>query len=264
MAYRFNFTGRKRVLEAEAKIHVEKEGKYLKVRLEQTFSTRNIYSADDIVMLEAIRRTKLRRCQLGTIGGLPQSVPAEFPDFPNGEEVYYRLRIIDPKTHKLKGLAKTLKDADKMQKPTDIDPLLPVRLSQPEDGLGNLFWTVNFDNGFPLLIISSKKFNNYDPVKSPEFKALVLPEAFREILTNAFIHSAVSGGFPEWAEKWRTFTMVNLGVAGCPETTPERLDENYIRSTSEWIDEVIRHFADYITLSAISIKNLTRMEYGNE
>ena len=77
MAYRFNFTGRKRVLEAEAKIHVEKDAKPLKVRLEQTFSTRNLYGADDIVMLEAIRRTKLRRCNLGTVGGLQQNTRAD-------------------------------------------------------------------------------------------------------------------------------------------------------------------------------------------
>ena len=59
MAFRFNFTGRNRVREAEAQIHVVKDVKPLKVVLEQTFSTsgRHIYDDNDIVMLEAIRRT---------------------------------------------------------------------------------------------------------------------------------------------------------------------------------------------------------------
>ena len=87
MAFRFNFTGRKRVLEAEAKVHVVKDAKPLKVVLEQTFSGKSIYSPDDIVMLEAIRRTKLRRFSLGTVGNLQHETIAEFPDFADGKEV---------------------------------------------------------------------------------------------------------------------------------------------------------------------------------
>ena len=265
MAYRFNFTGRKRVLEAEAKIHVIKDAQPLKVRLEQTFSTptRHLYDENDIVMLEAIRRTRLRRCCLGTVGNLPVNATAEFPDFPDGKEVYYRLRIIDPVTHKLKGLAKTLKDADREENPTDLEPILPVKLSQPEDGLGNLFWLVRYDVETPVLIISRKKFNSYDSVKSPEFKAFVLPEVLREVLTHAFILSA-SVGFPEWAEKWNKFVTVNLGVRGGPDNPPDELEERYINDTRDWIDNAVHEFANYLNLSTISIPNLTVTEDGNE
>ena len=267
MAYRFNFTGRKRIHEADAKIHVHKDARPLKVTLEQSFSasSRNLYSNDDLVMLEAIRRTKLRRYPLGIIGQLPPTITAEFPDFPNGEEVYYRLRIIDSQTHKLKGLAKTLKDADREHKAADLAPLLPVALSQPDDGLGDRFWMVKLcSNEDPVLIISSKKFNSYEPVKSPEFKALVLPEVLREVLTYAFIHTAFSEGLPEWAENWKTFVTVNLGVEGCPETSPEAPDENYIQETSQWIDDAVRAFAAHFNLSTISIRNLTEMEDSYE
>ena len=267
MAYRFNFTGRKRVLEAEAQIHVIKDITPLKVRLEQTFSSssRHFYSDNDIVMLEAIRRTKLRRCFLGKVGELQKDTIAEFPDFSDGKEVYYRLRIVDPITHKLKGLAKTLKDADKEQTPADLEPLLPVALSQSDDGLGNRFWMVNCDSESPVLIISSKKFDSYEPVKSPEFRALVLPEVLREVLIYAFIHSASSGSFPEWAEKWKIFVSVNLGVVdGRPDTPPDELDENYIQKTLRWIDNAVRQFADNSQLSTIFIKNLTTTEENHE
>ncbi len=268
MAYRFNFTGRKRVLEAEAQIHVIKDVTPLTVRLEQTFSSsdRHFYDNNDIVMLEAIRRTKLRRFPLGTVGALQKNTIAEFPDFPDGKEVYYRLRIVDPVTHKLKGLAKTLKDADKEQKPSDLEPLLPVALSQPNDGLGNRFWMVRCDGESPELIISSKKFDSYEPVKSSEFRALVLPEVLREVLIYAFIHSASSSGRfpPEWAEKWETFVAVNLGVGGGPEPPPNGLDDNYIQKTLQWIDDAVRKFADNSRLSEIIIKNLTTTEESNE
>ena len=262
MAYRFNFTGRKRVLEADAKINVVKDASPLKVVLEQAFSHRNLYDAKDIVMLEAIRRTKLRRCKLGTIGELQQKMIAEFPGFSDGEEVYYRLRIIDPVTHKLKGLAKRLINAEKGNKPADIEPLLPVAFSQPDDGLGNRFWMIDYDSTGPVLILSNKKFGSHEPVKSPEFKALVLPEVLREVLTYAFIHSALEG-YPEWAEKWKSFVAVNLGVVGGPEE-PKTFDESYIQDTLRWIDDAIRAFADYTNISAISIKNLTITEDGNE
>ena len=269
MAFRFNFTGRKRIPEAEAQIHVIKEDvTHLKVVLEQTFTSsgRNIYDGNDIVLLEAIRRTKLRRCSLGTVGELQKDTIAVFPDFPNGKEVYYRLRIVDPVTHKLKGLAKTLKDADREQKPTDVESLLPVALSQSEDELGNLFWKVKFESEEPILIITSKKFNSYEPVKSPEFRALVLPEVLREVLVYAFIHSASSSGSfpPEWAEKWETFVSVNLGIGGGPEPPPNGLDDNYIQKTLQWIDDAVRSFADKYQLSTISIKGLTTPEESNE
>ncbi len=264
MAFRFNFTGRKRVLEAEAKIHVIKDAKPLKVRLEQTFSGRSQYAPGDMVMLEAIRRTKLQRCSLGSIGNLQND--AEFSAFPNGKEVYFRLRIIDPTTHRLKGLAKALKDADKEQIPTDIEPLLPVALSQPADGLGDRFWKMRLEQeSDPVLIISSKKFSSYDPVKSVEFKALILPEVLRQVLAYAFILSSPSGDFPEWSAKWKTFVSINLGVDGCPEKCPGQDDlESYISETSRWIDDACRAFARYINLSDAAIKNLTGTEDGNE
>ena len=265
MAFRFNFTGRKRVLEAEAKVHVIKGAKHLKVRLEQTFSNKNYYSPSDIVVLEAIRRTKLRRYPLGTIGDLQSETIAEFPDFLDGKEVYFRLRVFDPATHILKGLAKNLRNGDCDQKPTDLEPLLPVALSQPDDTIGNRFWMVKLSQGSsPVLIISSNKFNSYEPVKSAEFKALVLPEVLREILIYAFIHSVPTGGFPDWSEKWRVFVGENLGVLGCPENPPDKFDESFITGTLQWVDDAVRAFADYTNLSSLTIKNLTNTEDGNE
>ena len=146
-----------------------------------------------------------------------------------------------------------------------MEPLLPVALSQSEDNMGSRFWKVRLEqNNYPVLVISSKKFNSYEPVKSAEFKALVQPEVLRQVLTSAFILSAPTGGFPEWAEKWRTYVSVNLGVRGCPEAAPSSVDESYITEVSKWIDDAVRSFADHFNLSSVSIKNLTTTEDGNE
>lgn len=262
MANRFNFTGRKRILESQAKIHVLKETKPLKVIFEQTFSGASFYDCNDRVMLEAIRRTRKERCDLGTIGGLKKETPVEFRMFPDGKEVYYRVSVVDQSTKRLKGMAKRLTDADREQRPTDLDPILPVALSQDEDNLGSRFWMVRFSEGEgPVLVISSKKFASYEPVKSAEFRAFVWPEALRQVLSYAFMQCWES--FPSWSEKWAIFATQILGVAGAPENEPESPDSTYMENTSNWIDETVRAFASRFNLSAITIKNLTSTEDGN-
>ena len=262
MANRFNFTGRRRILESQAKVHVTKDAKPLKVILEQTFSSSSHYKPDDRVMLEAIRRTRRERQELGVIGNLKKDTTVEFAMFADGNEVYYRLSVVDPQTNRLKGMAKRLKDADREQKPTDLDPILPVALSQNEDELGHRFWMVRFTGSEgPTLVISSRKFASYEPVKSAEFRAFVWPEALRQVLTYAYIQCW--DGFPSWAGKWKTFAEQMLGEPGAPEAEPQSPDGDYMMKTADWIDAVVRKFAIRFNLAAVTIKNLTRSEDGN-
>lgn len=262
MANRFNFTGRRRILESQAKVHVIKDAKPLKVVLEQTFSSSGYYKPDDRVMLEAIRRTRRERCEIGVIGSLQKETEIEFPMFADGNEAYYRLSVVDPQTNRLKGMAKRLTNADKEQKPTDLDPILPVALSQDEDELGSRFWMVRFTGSEgPTLIISSKKFASYEPVKSAEFKAFVWPEVLRQVLSHAFIQCW--DGFPEWAVKWKVFSEQMLGEPGAPTAEPKVPDSTYMIKTTEWIDAVVRKFASHFNLASVTIKNLTRAEDGN-
>jgi hypothetical protein len=57
---------------------------------------------------------------------------------------------------------------------------------------------------------------------------------------------------------------INLGVGGCPSTAPDNVDESYITETLQWIDDAVRAFADHFNLSAVTIKNITNSEDGNE
>lgn len=262
MANRFNFTGRRRILESQAKVHVVKDAKPLKVILEQTFSASSHYNSDDRVMLEAIRRTRRERQELGLIGCLQKETMVEFSMFEDGNEAYYRLSVVDPQTNRLKGMAKRLKDADREQKPTDLDPILPVSLSQDEDELGNRFWMVRFTGSEgPTLVISRRKFASFEPVKSAEFRAFVWPEALRQVLTYAYIQRCY--GFPQWEAKWKTFAEQMLGEPGAPDAEPQMPDENYMEETANWIDAVVRRFASRFNLASVTIKNLTRSEDGN-
>lgn len=259
MAFRFNFTGRKRIKVEEAKIKVVKNATPLKIRLEQFFSSSPIYNADDEVLIDAVSSTRLERLSLGKIGELQRETSVEFKSFYDAKKVSFNIRVVDVKTKRLKGLAKKLKDSSRASTPADVESIFPVSLSHPEDNIGNRFWMLRLsDAEDPVLIISSKKFKGYEAVTSPEFKSLVLPEALRQILTYAFIQRW--SNFPAWTEKWIKFIYEMSGNTNGPIESPTHLDDAYMEQTLLWIDDVIREFANYINLSDITIKNLTASE----
>lgn len=250
MPQRFNFTGRKRILETQAKIHVIKEAKPLKICLEQTFA--NNYSSDDIVIIEAIRRTKKERVPLGSVSQIAPQNAISFKSFQDGNEVFFRISVVDPLTNKLKGLAKRLRDADKNQNPSNVRSILPVALSQEEDEMGDCFWTLKYSEANPLLLLSSKKFSSFEPLKSAEFKALVWPEILRQILV--YIYIIRWDDFPEWEEDWKKYVEENIGMPGAP-VPQSTFNDEYIGKVIDWIDQAVKMFAQHENLSSIVIPN---------
>ena len=253
MPQRFNFTGRKRIFEDEAKIHVLKDTNPLKIHLEQSFSSSQCYSPNDIVMIEAIRRTRRDRVQIGKISELANSEEIVFQSFQDGNDVLFRIYVVDPSTSKKKGQAKRLRDADKSQNPSSIKSILPVELSQEEDEMGDCFWKLKFDDNNPLLLLSSKKFSSFEPTKSSEFKALVWPEILRQVLV--YIYIVRWNAFPSWEEDWKKYVEVVIGAVGAPKEEPQNPDEEYIERTMDWINDAVRGFAQHVNLSDTVIPN---------
>ncbi len=267
MSRRFNFTKRRRIYEAEAKISVVQGALSagLTIKLEQTFAREGGYDEEDEVFIEAVQRIKVQRCRLGKILELQTKpiITVTFSSFKDEKEVHYRIRVVDFQTKKLKALAKNLHQVNRAQKSTELDSILPVALSVPEDQIGERFWKVSCLMGTndPVLILSSKKFSSYDSVRSAEFKALVWPEVLRQVLTYAYILHWNSP--PEWSEKWARFVTENLGIPGIPDV-PTNADDDYITKTADWIESAVCEFASRFSLSDVTIKGLTTTEDGNE
>lgn len=256
MAYRFNYTHRKRIREAQAIVRVLKGETPLRVTLEQTFS--DGYDAESNVVLEAIRRTKAQRIFLGKIKELERFCSIEFSDFVDSDGVYFRVKVLNSVSRKVEGLAKQLKDANEKRDPTDSESLLPVAFDQPEDNLGDRFWMVKCsDVQSPVLILSRRKFSGFSPVTSQEFQALVLPEVLRQILSFAYIQKWRD--YPTWEIQWRRFVEERLGCPGAP-SSPETPDEEYMERTAQWIDDAVNCFSKRFNLKDITIKGLTNEE----
>jgi len=259
MAFRFNYTKRKKILLSHIEVRVQKNAKPLSIFLHLDLSSYREFESTDSAVIEAIRRTKSERVELGTVGDLNQEKTAVvFSDFPDGTDVYYRFKIIDPKTRRIKGLAEEVHQADRPDKPSDLEPLFPISFADPEDGLKERFWKVSFtDPKNPVLLLSRNKFQSRDCVKSDEFKALVWPQALRDVLVHAFIVRA--GDPPSWRDKWRKYAIERLGTDAPPADS--LFSENpcsYCASAEEWIDEAIALFSAHFGLGAVTIKNLTK------
>jgi hypothetical protein len=259
MAFRFNYTNRKKILTSDIEVRVLKDVSPLKIFLHLNLANYRDFIPTDIVVIEALCRTKSERIDLGTLGNLNQEKTAiEFPEFPDGLDVHYRFKIIDAKTRKIKGLAEEIHNADRPPQLADLEPLFPIAFSQPEDDLKERFWKVSFSEPKnPVLVISKAKFQSRDCVKSNEFKAFVWPQALRDVLVHAFIVGV--GGNISWQEKWKAYAVERLGANNPPAA--KEFDEDpvsYLETIETWIDEVVALFSSYFGLGAVTIKNLTK------
>ena len=259
MAFRFNYTKRQKIFLPDIEVKLSKEATPLKVFLHLDLSGYPEFKETDLAVIEAIRRTKAERVELGKVGELNQDKTAiEFSEFPDGLDVYYRFKIIDPDTRRIKGLAEEVHPVDRPAKPADWEALFPVSLADPEDGLNERFWMVSFTNPqHPVLLLSRKKFTSRDCVKSDEFRSLVWPQAFRDVLVHTFIVRI--GNPPAWIEEWRTYVVERLGgEAPPPETLFDDNSNEYLERTENWIDEAVALFSSAFSLGMVTIKNLTR------
>lgn len=250
MAFRFNYTQRERILLSDVSVSVEHEIQPLKVFLVAQLEGYKSLLPNDRVVLEAIRRTKAQRQALGTVAELGDKKAVVFDEFPDGEDVYYRLKIVDANTPRIKGMAEEIHRADKPNQETPMEGILPVQFADPNDGLKEQFWGIHYSASGPVLLLAPGKIRNKECVKLPEFKALVLPQALRNILTYAFL--VCGENTPSWADAWKTFAEAK-GAGAPPEWTMDNGPE-----TLDWIDIVVANFSEHIRLGAVEIKGITR------
>lgn len=257
MAFRFNYTDRKKILLSEVEIHTVQGESPLAIYLSCDFRNCSHYTPTDIVVIEANRFAKAQRVDLGAVGMLPAKQKVVFNEFVDSANVKYRIRVVDPLTKRLKGLARMVKPNDKPEELGDLDPILPVAIADSEDGLGDRFWKLTFPPEGPVLLLHGAKLT-HESVKSNEFKALVWPTILREVLLEAFVVQI--GNFPSWACKWKTFLINVLGVDNVPDEWDQARQDMpaYIEDTVKWIDVVQAAFSKHFALKDVEINGLTK------
>ena len=250
MAHRFNYTQRERIRLEHVSVSVAHDTSPLKVYLVAQLGAYKTFADNDRVVLEAIRRTKAQRKDLGLVSTLGEKKEVVFDEFSDGEDVYYRLKVVDAASPRIKGMAEEIHRADKPDPQTPMQGILPVQFADPTDGLKEQFWKIDFQSTGPVLLLAPGKVRNKECVKTPEFRALVWPQAMRNILTFAYLICA--DDTPEWADNWGKFAEAK-GAGKPPEW-----DEKNLLEIHEWIDQAVACFSEHARLNTVEIKGITK------
>lgn len=228
-----NYTGRKRILEADARIVLHSAQDEVAL-FDATLDLAAYKFPDDArVYVEAYRQTRWMRFTFGAIAEIRIPEDRRLIEFDSPEAILFRVRVTSGDG--AKGLL--LGEADRIRPRTadeEEEPklsLLPVQKAK----LGQRVWQLNMENG-PILQINERLENWRDVVRRPGFIPVICPAVFREILSTILhFHKHFETDDEKWESRWLQFAINQPGISSLPgEEDGEKIDE--------WIDEVIASF----------------------
>lgn len=232
---RFNYTGRKRLDQNDARIfaHQANNGG---VEFDAELSLVGYELPDDaLVSVEAYRQTSWMRFPCGTVGTLQIPPDRRLREFDSPEGVLFRVRVTSA-SHPA-GLLLAEADRISPRLPEEVEEnrisLLPVK---PDDDLGDEIFRVDFTDK-PILLINSRVGDWRSVAREPVFISLTFPTAMREILTR-ILH--VERHFEtqdttDWKSQWLNFS---IHLPGVPDLPSEDEEDNIDR----WIEEAVASF----------------------
>jgi len=246
----FNFTGRKRIRQADVSVTVFDRGDGAPASFDASVNLLPYdLPADAPVFLEAYRQTGWMRFKLGTVGNLKVPDDRRLTEFDSTEALHFRVRVIAPGENQ-----KMLAEADKipLRKPGEPGPresLLPVEASP---AIGHEVWRLDTrsgtDEGPVLQVNADIQDGNWRGVSSsPVFQALVFPAVLREILVRILVHDRHKKDQDDedvsldWRDKWLAFAD-KLSPTGHQELDVPDPQEPVPDEVFDWIDGVVEAF----------------------
>lgn len=173
-----NFTGRVDIDRDRISIRLrDSDGKILLDVTELDLSGLNLPDSAEVAV-EAYRQTTKVRVACGQVGALTKPQDIELEDFDVADNIQLRVRVVggEGPDH-----GKILAVADHLRAVTgedhDSEPLLKLQRVD----LGDLVWKFGVDADRPILYINKNLRNHDGLINSEAFKALVLPEFFRQV-----------------------------------------------------------------------------------
>lgn len=239
----YNFTGRQRIERSHVAIrrrNAPDDDPEIEVQLNLAEFD---FSSTARVYLEAyasVRTTAWLRCDISNPFDSTATQVITLLGFANVPSVMFNVRVVEPRSNRLLGLAEAIPWTNLVDDVADADGLLPV---QSQD-IGELAWGMDFDPlGKPVLLISDRLWRHRSELFASQlFRSLVLPEVLRKVLIRALSdRSEIDADIPDghWFGDWVAWMRENselLSHAQALETL-ESGDEQ------SWIDDVVREFA---------------------
>ena len=238
MISRINRTGRKDIQKRHIKLALRRGEKPIFDLSLQLASYG--FPPDARVRVEAGRSNAVQRWDFGAVGQItpPSDEERRMTDVP--EAATFRVFVVAADgSGKLFGHVRSTR------------PLRPIGslLGLTPRDLGDEVWRVEFDEngGAPELLVNSRIDGISEIARSdPAFRSLVMPEAFRTILTRMVL---IERGDPDdgegpWAD-WFGLARDYLPDGGEPPSlAPGPVDIAELDRAREWIDEVVHAFAE--------------------
>lgn len=244
-----NFTGRKRILEQDAKIKLIPLGDGLssfdaELRLDG-------YGLPSLarVFVEAFERTRYQRFSYGVVGALkpPPKSDRVLTEFRGCELIRFRVKVVSAQER----AGTLLGEAD------GITPRLPGeaehtdRLSllhvKPAE-IGDLVWKLNYPdgpNGSVVLLINQSIPDYSLLVQTPSFSSLVLPQILREVLMRVLVSDPCDitslgedADEESWSARWVLFARSLVSEEELPSAETGDND-----ACLRWIDSAVGAFA---------------------
>ncbi len=198
------------------------------------------FPPDSPVRLEAWRGNTVQRWDYGRAGMLtpPPENERRLTDVPAGAQ--FRLFVVADD-----GSGLLLGHAPNVRPVLPLDSRLPLEES---DQLGEEVWRVEFDgdDGHPVLVVNSAIPGISDAVRhDPTFRALVMPEVFRAILTRMVLVDRADAADEEgaWADWFAIAGAYQPGLEP-PALGPAAPIEE-VEDTRAWIDAVVGALAKH-------------------
>lgn len=241
MIRRLNYTQRKSIDKQHAQITLEADDDQIAEFTAVIDLAPYHLPKDAPVFLEATRQTSFMRWNLGTVGQIAYPSDRRLTEFPSGEAVTFRIKVVEPAGRD--GLPpRILANVSgirprRPQKPRQRRSLLPVDWGTDE-AFRHQPWRLEIDDqGGPVLYVSSFLVDKHQRdafVATREFVSLALPLIFQMILTQILIidKSASDPAAGNWREDWLSLAKRLAG---------EVADEDAYQR-EEWIESAVAAF----------------------
>jgi len=232
---RLNYTGRKRLRRADARITIYDTGEGVATFDADLSLDRYNLPEDALVFVEAQRQTSWMRFPFGSVGALRAPGDRRLAEFDSPEGVLFRVRVTsrsDPH-----GMEVAEADRIRPRRPEEVeDKRVPLLSVKPDQDLEGQVFRVDFSDR-PILLVNSRVGDWRAVAKQPAFVSLVFAAALREILTRIL---RVEEHFDaeeseDWRSQWLRYATLLPGMTH----PPTQADDDLI---DRWIDEAVASF----------------------
>lgn len=228
---RLNYTGCQRIRRADVLLTLDAALSPPRTRIAHTLDEYD-FPRDAAIVLEAQAHWTVMRFDCGTIAHPAEVEWFDLTDFDSADGVAFRLKVIG--TNGDAGLI--LGEADGVRPAAgdgvaDAQAFLAV---QPAD-LGEVAWRLSFAGAEPLLQLNERLGDWRSFMRRTEVRALLIPELYRQLLTEALANPSDS----EVSESWQDALFRTVSAAAGPR--PQGTDD--ADAVGAWVDDAVRAFA---------------------